>query len=229
MTFEELYKYELEHNERLRAAVGVPLGLLVVIGGLLGALLQSVWFEKGVLCVLFWLAALASALFFVQTVYLLARSYHGYTYKAMPFALDMRRYRDGLREWHKLYGAEPDEGDREYEKYLEHQYAEAADHNASQNLAKSEYLFRANAALVRCVILTAVTFVPFAIHRLSSPTVAQKIEIINRPTTVNRDPEIRMPNDKAKPAPQSPPQSPPPKPPAPPLRDLKEGQIPNKK
>ncbi len=229
MTFEELYKHELEHKERLRAAISIPLGLLVVIGGLLGAMLQPVWFERSVLCFLFWFAVLGSAFFFVRAVYALVRSYHGHIYKATPLALKMRTYRDGLRVWHGTYGKGPNEGDLEYNEYLERSYAEAADHNASVNLAKSEYLFRANSSVIFCVILSVITFLPFAIHRLMSPAVAQKIEIINQPATASRDQEVRMPEDKPKPVPQSPPQSPPPKPEAPPLRDLQEGHIPKEK
>jgi hypothetical protein len=233
MTFEELYKHELEHRERLRAAIGIPVGLLVVIGGLLGAILQSFWFEAGILCYWFWLAVLGSALFFVRAVYFLVRSYHGHTYRVMPFALESRTYRDALRDWHARYGNGPHEGDREYEDYLERLYAEAADHNAYENAAKSEHLFRANTFVVCCVISAAVTFVPFAIHRVSSPAVVHKIEITNQSATASRDQETRMSNDKPNPVPPSPPQvppqSPPPKPPAPPLRNLKEGQIPERK
>jgi len=224
MTFEELYKHELEHKERLRAAIGIPLGLLVVIGGLLGAMLQSVWFEPGGLCFWFWLAALGSALFFVRAMYFLVRSYHGHVYKAMPFALEGRTYRDRLRHWHATYGNGSHEGDREYEEYLERLYAEAADHNACVNLAKSEYLFQANTSVVYCVILTVTTFVPFAVHRVLRPVAVQKIEIINPPRPLV-DQEMRMSNEKPKPTPPAPP----PKPPAPPLRNLREGQVPKKK
>jgi hypothetical protein len=58
MTFEELYKHELEQRERVRAAISTPMGLLIVIGGLLGIMLQSFWLEARPLCFLFWLAAL---------------------------------------------------------------------------------------------------------------------------------------------------------------------------
>jgi hypothetical protein len=223
MTFEELYKHELDQRERLRAAVSVPLGLLIVIGSLLGVMLQSFWVEAGILGFVFYLAVIGSAWFFVRTMYFLARSYHGHVYKAMPLALERWRYRDQLRDWHTKYGTGPEAGDQEFGEYLERLYAEAADHNAGINLAKSEYLFRANQSIVRCAIFTVFAFVPFTVHRGSTPNQAQKVEIINRPRVII-DQEDKMPG-------QSTPvqQQPPPKPPAPPLRDLKEGQIPKKK
>jgi hypothetical protein len=180
MTFEELYKHELEQRERVRAALGTPMGLLVVVGGLLGIMLQSFWFEARLLCYFFWLAALGSSFSFVTAMYFLVRSYHGHVYKTMPLALEQRNYRDQLREWHTKFGNGPADGDREYEAYLERLYAEAADHNARVNDAKSAFLYRANTSIVYFVILTVATFVPYAAHRALVPPVAQKIEIVDQ-------------------------------------------------
>ena len=121
----------------------------------------------------------------------MVRYYHGHTYRVMPFALERRKYRDALRDWHSRYGSGPGEGDREYEDYLERLYAEAADHNAYENAAKSEYLFRANTSVVCCVISAAVTFVPFAIHRVLRPAVVLKVEITNESAAASHDQETR--------------------------------------
>jgi hypothetical protein len=99
----------------------------------------------------------------------------------MPFALEQRTYRDQLRDWHTKYGNGPADGDQEFEAYLERSYAEAADHNARVNDAKSGYLFRANTFIVYCVILTVATFCFFAVHRELTPPAAQRIEIVNPP------------------------------------------------
>jgi len=112
------------------------------------------------------------------------------------------------------------DGDREYEAYLEGLYAEAADNNARVNIAKSAFLYRANTSIVCFVFLTVATFVPFAAHRALAPPAAQKIEIVNQSKAGQ---EMTMPNQN----PTQKPVQPPPKPQAPPLRDLKEGEIPN--
>lgn len=224
MSAEELYKQETEHRERIRTALGVPVGLLVVIGGGLGAMLQSAWIEVGVLCIFFWLLASASCGFFLKAMYFLVRSYHGHVYRQMPFPAEQLRYRDGLREWHNKYGGGQVEADREYAAYLEDRYTDAADHNAYVNVAKSEYLFRANASMVNCVVLTVLAFVPFATHRISNPAAVQKIEILKWPTDTQGAKSMSNENQPVQKPATAPP--PPPKPPAPPLRDLKEGQIP---
>jgi hypothetical protein len=223
VTFEELYKLEFEHRERVRAAVNVPVGLLVVIGGLLGVMLQSPWFEKRFICVWFWLAVIGSSMFFIRAIYCLIRSYHGHRYKMMPFAREQRDYRCELRDWHVKQGRDPDRGDRDFAEWIEALYVEAADYNAQTNLAKSEYLFRANSAVVNCLVLAAVTFIPFAIHRLSSPAAAQKVEIVNA-STLSLGQETSMPRENPRPAAPIPP-----KPTPPPLRELREGEIPSRK
>ena len=178
MTFEELYKSELEHRERLRGAVGLPLGLLMVIGGLLGTMSQSIELRPALLSVLFWIAVTGGVVYFVRAAYFLVLSYHGHVYKAMPFALQRKEYRDQLREWHAKYGGGAGEGDVEFANYIERLYAEAADRNAYVNTVKSEYLFSANASLILCVILTAIAYLPYAVSRRLVSEPVQKVQIV---------------------------------------------------
>lgn len=178
MTFEELYKSELEHKERLRGAVGLPLGLLMVIGGLLGTMSESMELRPALPSVLFWIAVTGGVVYFVRAAYFLIRAYHGHVYKGMPFALQRKEYRDQLREWHAKYGGGAHEGDVEYENHLERLYAEAADRNADVNTVKSEYLFSANASLIVCVILTAIAFLPYAVSRRLVSEPVQKVQIV---------------------------------------------------
>lgn len=138
----------------------------MIIGGALGTIVQAAWAEKTVLCFAFWLATACCIACYLRTIYFLVRSYHGHVYRFLPFALEIRSYRDDLRHWYATYGGGSDEAEKEFEEYLERLNAEAADHNARINLEKSEYLFRANTWLVYCVILTVAAFVPFTAHRV---------------------------------------------------------------
>ena len=87
MKFEELYTAEMDQKGKLNSELSLPLGLLVAIGGLLGVMLQSIWFKVEFLAFFFYLAAMVCGAFFFATMYFLVRAYHGQTYKAMPFAL----------------------------------------------------------------------------------------------------------------------------------------------
>lgn len=182
-------------------------------------MLQSAWFDLGFLAILFCLAALSNALFFITTMYFLVRSYYGHTYRAMPFAMQLKEYRDELRQWNITYGTA--DGDREWEEFLEDSYAHHADFNANVNEIRSKYLFRARGAIVGCAVSTVLAFVPFAIHRALSPTPPQRIEVVNQGKLITEKNQTMPPQTK--------PPEPPPKPQAPPFRVLKEGAIPKKK
>ena len=178
MTFEELYKSELEHKERLRGAVGLPLGLLMVIGGLLATMSQSMELMPTLPFVLFWIAVTGGVGYFVRAAYFLIRAYHGHVYKAMPFALQRKEYSDQRREWHTNHGGGAHEGDVEYANYEERLYAEAADRNADVNTVKSGHLFSANASLIVCVILTAIAFLSYAVSRRLVSEPVRKVQIV---------------------------------------------------
>ena len=85
--------------------MGLPLGLLMVIGGLLGTMSESMKLMPTLPSVLFWIAVTGGVVYFVRAAYFLIRAYHGHVYKGMPFALQRKEYRDQLREWHANHGA----------------------------------------------------------------------------------------------------------------------------
>ena len=178
MTFEDLYNAEMEQRERIQASIGMPVGLLVVIAGLLGLMIQSSWFERRFLCVWFWLFAFATAGVYSRAVYFLARVYLGHRYRMTPFACEQRDYKIKLRAWYVRQGRNPEEGDKDYAAWIDSKYAETADFNARSNYDKREYLFRANKAVVTCLILAVLTFLPFAVHRMNTPPAVQKVQIV---------------------------------------------------
>lgn len=162
--FADLYREQLEHRDRIRGALSIPFALLVVLGGLLGQMLRDVWADDNLITWIFWTAGGSGAYFFVRATYYLIRSYHGHRYKGMPTAIERRDFQDELRKWYAEQGRDIAAADAEYSEWLSEQHAKAAHHNWYANAAKSEFLFRANGALIFCGILTAVAYIPFAIH-----------------------------------------------------------------
>jgi hypothetical protein len=221
MNFEALYREELEERERLRAAAHITIGILALLGGLLAAMGQSLWFDATGLCLAF-LALTAAALgFFVRALYFVVRCYHGHKYKGMPTALACRNHRDALRKWHVQYGKGQADADAEFEAWLEDAHATAADINGHVNERRSGCLFTANGATVYCLVCALAAAVPYSIHRVMLPPLIQKVEVVGVPATTPH--EVTMADDKP-----NPPPPPPPKPTPPPLRDLREGNIPKK-
>jgi hypothetical protein len=195
MRYRDLYRDEIDHHEKLRSAIAVPLGLLTILASLLATMLRG--YELGDVSrdiLFFW--GLGAGIWFVgRCAYHMMRSYHGHLYKAMPSALEQKLHHEALKAWHSQFGNGAAAADADFNEYLEEKYAAAADHNYFVNSRKSEYLYRANAALMYSAILSALTFVPFAFYDLSNDTEVHKVEIVSepliRPSTYVRRPEAR--------------------------------------
>jgi hypothetical protein len=170
MDFEELYRVELAERERLRSAVAIPLGLLTIFGGAIGGIVPALWWVPSASGIALIVLACAATISFLFALYHLIRSYHGHTYKALPFALDCKRYRDELRGWYAAQGMDTAAADAESRSYIEDQCAVAVDHNSRVNAARSAHLYQANAAVICCGLFVLAALVPFWVHRANSTT-----------------------------------------------------------
>ncbi len=179
MKFDELYRHELEERERLRASANVTIGALALLAGLLGSMLQGVWFDGLALSIAFGVLAGVAASYFLRGLYFLIRCYHGHTYKVMPSPMDCKDYRDALRQWHAQYGSDPAAADSDFATWLEDAYAAAAERNAQINWARSGCLYKANGATIFCVVLTLAATIPYYVHRRALPASVQKVDIVD--------------------------------------------------
>ena len=135
----------------------------------------------------------ATAVYYGRAVYFLARVYLGHSYKMAPFACEQRDYKIELREWYLKQGKDPEEAEAEFAAWIESQYAEDADYNARSNYDKREYLFRANKAVVTCLILAVLTFLPFAVHRIRRLRPFRKFRSSSFSVTVKKE-AMKCPN-----------------------------------
>jgi hypothetical protein len=226
MDFEALYYHELSERERIRSAISVTVGVLALLGGLLGSMIQTAWIDTTAAGATFAALMVLSIASFLTALIYAVRSYHGEPYQIMAFAMECREYRDQLIAWHTLYGGGKDGAAEEFSAYLEAQYAVAAEANAWVNWRRSALLSSANRAAILCGFAALAAFAPLVIHRAGLPDPVQKIEVIRVPAMPSQGAD-RMTDEKPKPSAPTPP--PPPKPTPPPLRELREGQIPRKK
>jgi hypothetical protein len=163
----------MEPKERYRA------GLLILLGGILANMYRGYAFDlAGARAGLFlWLFS-AAMYFFLRSAYYLMRSYHGHTSKTLALAQDLEVYRRQLSQWHLEFGEGEATAEEEYRRYVQDALATAADHNASVNSAKSEYLFRANTALIYCGVLVGLSFLPYAYREQSLPEPVYKVQLV---------------------------------------------------
>jgi hypothetical protein len=176
--FQKFYDAEFERWDRLRGAVTTPLALLTLLGGVLGTMRQSLVTSDHSLPWGLFLAAFGLALLsFVVAVYFLVRSYHGYSYRALPKPLELKKYRDGLL---KHFERQDDGGakvEAKFAAYLEGALARTADYNTVVNQTKSNYLYRATTAIILCGVLTALAFAPHAVLQARQPAPVYTVEL----------------------------------------------------
>src|SRR4051812_19876388 len=117
------YEYELAHREKLRGALGTPITVVSLLGAAVGTMLSGLRDDAvGSDTVVFWILAAVALILLVKSVYHLARSLHGHTYKAIESPARLRRHHEELCAWHETYGEGRLRGDREFEGYLEKSY-----------------------------------------------------------------------------------------------------------
>lgn len=158
--YRDFYREEIEHREHLRGAVGVPIALLTVLGGVLAYYSRTFQAVDGVVTWVFAVLFGSSCYFFIRAVYLLIRSYHGYTYERIPTPAQIRQYHQDLAIYLRSTKAPDGQLASEFDDFLDGAYCRAAERNTYNNLAKSEYLFRATGAIIFCLALTAIAVVP---------------------------------------------------------------------
>lgn len=177
--YARLYDAEWERTDQLQNAVGTPMGILVLLGGALLVLAQQFKSDQPALEYTFWPLYVLACSAYLIAAYMAVRSYHGYEYRRIPFPSTLVRYYQGLREHHTRAGT-PGLAETEFAVYLTDRYVVAADANSVHNANRSEYLHKANRALVVAVIATAACAVPHTIALRTAAPEAQRIEIVNR-------------------------------------------------
>src|SRR6266851_3240930 len=126
-TYARLYDAELAMRDGLRSSFAVPIGVLTVVIGLLGAMFRSYGLGSTSRDVAFsWLIGVAVYLC-LRSFYFLVRAYHGHEYETLPSPVKIRQPEAALRAWHAQNGT-PAEATADFEAWLEDRYAHAAEY-----------------------------------------------------------------------------------------------------
>lgn len=223
------YQYELDQREKLRSTIATPITLLTLLGSLLAYMFQKFSDAPPLASTFFWGGlAVASIALLVSATYL-ARVAHGFTYKRLASAAELRQYLSLLRAWYARNPTAEGSPEAAFDEYLEGAYAIASTHNAHLNAHRFDNLYVATRFLIYAAIATGLSLVPFAYKLRTASDPIQKFELVN-PIFILSPPKSSMSQDQDK-KPQEPPKVPPadPKPSGPPLQDLKEGYVPQKR
>jgi len=145
------YDRELDRKETLTAAVGLPVTILAVLGGLVVAMAQSFSYEAYGLTLTFGIGLSCDVGATAVCLYSLARNYAGSTYQYLGRLHELDVYRGII----VATGTTPTDGRADFDAEFRERIIEATDMNATANDARMAYIDRANQTLIAVLVATA--------------------------------------------------------------------------
>ena len=133
------YDFELARKEQLTAALGLPVGILGLLGSLLAVIVRSFPFQPNAISWLIGGALTAAVLSFFCCLVQLGRAYHRQHYRYLPL---LRELNEKLNEWQAFYqdAGYPDAELDFFTQELRTRIMDAADANTLNNDARSALL-----------------------------------------------------------------------------------------
>ena len=178
--YKEHYFFEINRRHQLTSQLSIPIGILIILGGLGAYISKNISICSKNMKILFIVLLVISTLFFILTIYYLIRSYYGYTYRYIPTPKEIDDYRKQLKEYHERVGNSEERVIIEIKEFLTERYAISTHKNTWNNDSKSGFLHKANTALIYTLLsllLNASLF--FWINSNNHANNVQKVEIIN--------------------------------------------------
>lgn len=219
MNLQEIYKehyfFEINRKHQLTSQLGIPIGVLTILGGAIAFFVKSVQYAYDMKFLLLGAAVLISIFFLGRTIYYLIRSYYGFTYRYIPTPQEIEGYKQELSVYYETERALECDADKEVKEFLSERYAICTHENTINNDSKSAYLHKANTSLIFTLIFVMLCSVPYLSIKFTQPEKVQKIEIINLPQPLLEKEEI-MAKENQDQGQQKPQEQEPPKKPKPP-------------
>ncbi len=226
MNLEEIYRehyfFEINRKHQLTSQLGIPIGVLTILGGVIAFFVKSVQYIADVKWIMLAAIVLISMFFLGRTIYYLIRSYYGYTYRYIPTPKEIEKYREELVAYYEAEGTPEGDPGTEIKDFLLDRYAICTHENTINNDSKSAYFHKANTSLIFTLILVILCSIPYLLIKYSQPEAIQKIEIINFPSQKIGKERIMAEENQDQPQEQPQEQAPPKKPKRPGDRLVKE-------
>jgi hypothetical protein len=220
----EIYRDEWARRDQLTGNVGMPITVMTAVGGGVALMIKSFELDVSLGTYVFSGAVSAAVFCLLYGAYSVARSYHGYTYKQIPSALQLNTFCSELKQYHTAVGSPPEHALREFDEYLRERYLEAAEKNSNNNISKAAYLYNAAQSIILSLACAAIAVVPWSNAAVGRETPPERVLLEYSPSTRFQTRSIVTHPT----SPETPPAPPPPtRPSGPPNRDIREGEQPN--
>lgn len=201
----ERYDYELARKEKLSDSLGMPVSVVIVLGGLVITMIRGFSYTKLPLTIPFVTLVGFDAISFVCCLWFFAKAYHGQTYEQLPSLGELNEARQKLIEYYRDDAPGPMDADIDFEDNFRYRIIEAADRNTASNNARQSCLHTGIVWLFALLVWTAVSSLPYAIDQFMVPAKVPVMHLDN----LDGGKESLMPTQRpaAAPAPRPQPQS----------------------
>ncbi len=166
----ERYDYELARKEKLSDSLGMPVSVVIVLGGLTVTMIRGFSYTRLPLTIPFVIAAGFDAASFVCCLWFFAKAYHGQTYEQLPSLGELTAARQKLKEYYGDDIPGPMDADIDFENNFRYRIIQAADQNTASNNIRQGCLHKGIVCLFALLIGTAVSSLPYAIDQFMAPS-----------------------------------------------------------
>lgn len=227
--YKDRYEFEWNHRSHLSSALNIPIAVTTVLGGSFVILIQSFPFAEDWLTYLFVFFLCASIVGLITAIFFLCRAVLGYCYKCIPTPLRLKKYYDELVAWWERHEGTRENASDDLMAHIDECMAKAVEVNATNNLTKSAFIYRSNAALIVTLIFLFASSIPFLIKTKNFESQIIRVEIVEPESKKTEVINMVSKDDQTQ---EQPAQEEPindPKPVGPPNVDIREHKLPPEK
>lgn len=165
------YDSELARKDKLSDSLGLPVSVLIALGGLAVAMVRGFTFTHRWLTVPFVVLVILTGVSFLCSLWYLSHAYHGnYDYERLPSVNDLYRALDDYRTYYLDYPDADDEHKEQlvvedFDGNLRWRIIQAADQNAASNNSKQRRLHLGIAWLFAVLLGSLASAVPYGIDQ----------------------------------------------------------------
>jgi hypothetical protein len=159
------YDYELARKDKISDSLGLPVSVLIVLGGLVVTMVRGFSYSNRSLTIPFLIVAAIDGVAYAFALWYFAHAYHGnYEYERLPSLNDLFT---ALNDYRAYY--DHDDEDRAMEDFdgsFRWRIIQAADRNATSNNGRQRCLHLAIVSLFCVIVATVIAAVPYGIDQV---------------------------------------------------------------
>tara|TARA_Y100001001_G_C7941253_1_gene285674 strand:+ start:473 stop:1033 length:561 start_codon:yes stop_codon:yes gene_type:complete len=149
----ESNEFEMKRRAEMADGLGLPLGILAIMGGFWYSIAQELRLNTDILSVALMVVLVFAALSMAVSGYFLWRAHIGMEYKALATAGELKTHFDEIERWVATAPKGEFDADETFTKHIVIRMIENADHNAEINSRRSAWILRQKQAMGIGIVL----------------------------------------------------------------------------